>query len=643
VPRRLLALLLALLLAALGVQSVAAPAGAAGEADDEERTLLGYPVRAAAVVPNDPAYAQQWGPKKIGMEEAWADTSGSANTVIAVLDTGVKADGTYPDLNGRVLPGWDFVDNDSNPDDENDTGTVVGHGTMVSLIAVAPGNGAGMVGHCWQCRILPVRVLDAAGRGYTNVVADGIDWAVAQGADVINLSLTSDVSPPDLTAAVENAQSHGIPVVAAAGNFYDDPDTPEIETPDLTAPQYPAALPGVVSVAATDMNDAVYWWSFRGASWVRTAGPGCVFGNEECGTSFASPAIAGVLALGQAVAPCITDDRLTTALYDTSAPVTGGGVEHGRVDAAPFVKSILASEPATRLAGSSRIMTAVSVSRRAYVSAPAVVLARADNYADALAAAPLAAKVNGPVLLTPQSGLDRNVASEIERLGATDVWLAGGEAALGPGVVSDLNGEGFTDGHIHRRFGGDRYATAAAIGQEVGGSTVYIASSLSFADGVAVSGLAAYTQSPILLVRPDVAPQATLDALDALDPAAVHLVGGVNVISEPVKQQLEAATSLTIDRISGDTRYDTSEAVGVLAREAGLDPKNVWVATGVNWPDALAAGPAAAKNGGVLLLADASAAMIKDWIATESTTSVKVAGGQAAVSDATVCSVEALL
>jgi putative cell wall-binding protein len=415
---------------------------------------------------------------------------------------------------------------------------------------------------------------------------------------------------------------------------------------DLTVEQYPAAIPGVISVAASDKNSAIYPWSYRGSSWVDVSAPGCIFDDEEiCGTSFAAPAVAGVLAMGSAVAPCISGDVLEDALFATAETFVDYPVAYGRVDGEAFLDGVMSTEPAIRLSGLDRISTAISIARRAFApgSAPAVVLARSDSYADALAAAPLAAKVGGPVLLTPKGFLAASVASEISELGASDVWLAGGEAALSQGVVDDLTEMGFSQWQIHRRSGANRYETAAEIGMEVGGDTVFIVSGGSFPDGVAASNIAAHTQSPILLVGRDFVPTATLDALDALDPTSVYVVGGTSVISDAVKQQLETATSLTIERKGGATRYATSEALAEMAVTAGLDATQVWVATGANFPDALATGPAAAEAGGVLLLADSSAAMARSWIAAKGSTTVDVAGGPLNVSDGTMCTMAGLL
>ncbi|HEX6459580.1 MAG TPA: S8 family serine peptidase [Thermoleophilaceae bacterium] len=152
----------------------------------------------------------------IHADEAHAVTIG-AGAKVAVVDTGIDA--AHPDLAGRVGPGWDFVDGDGTPQDGN------GHGTHVSgIIAADANNGIGVDSVAPGATIMPVRVLDSSGSGADSTVAQGIDWATAHGADVINLSLggsvpTSGLGIPDaIGAAVQRAVNAGVVVVAAAGN-----------------------------------------------------------------------------------------------------------------------------------------------------------------------------------------------------------------------------------------------------------------------------------------------------------------------------------------------------------------------------------------------------------------------------------------
>jgi subtilisin family serine protease len=167
--------------------------------------------------PGDPLRSHQWGLDLIHADPAHAVTTGAGATV-AVVDTGIDA--AHPDLAGRILPGYDFVDNDATPQDGN------GHGTHVSgIIAADADNGIGVDSVAPGAKILPVRVLDSGGSGSDATVAQGIDWAASHGADVINLSLGGTVpTPPGLglpdpvADAVQRAVNRGIVVVAAAGN-----------------------------------------------------------------------------------------------------------------------------------------------------------------------------------------------------------------------------------------------------------------------------------------------------------------------------------------------------------------------------------------------------------------------------------------
>lgn len=165
----------------------------------------------------DPLRSHQWGLDLIHADPAHPVTTGTGATV-AVVDTGIDA--AHPDLAGRILPGYDFVSGDSTPQDGN------GHGTHVSgIIAADADNGIGVDSVAPGASILPVRVLDDSGSGDDATVAQGIDWATAHGANVINLSLGGSVpTPPGLglpdpvADAVQRAVNAGVVVVAAAGN-----------------------------------------------------------------------------------------------------------------------------------------------------------------------------------------------------------------------------------------------------------------------------------------------------------------------------------------------------------------------------------------------------------------------------------------
>jgi subtilisin family serine protease len=279
-------------------------------------------------VPNDPGWNAQWGLRAVGFPRAWDTTRGSEKIVVAVLDTGV--DGSHPDLQGALAPGFDFVNLDTDPSDDH------GHGTATAGIVAARGNNAiGLAGACWACVVLPVKVLDADGMGNTAAIAAGIIWATDRGARVINLSLGAPGTTDVLSEAVRYAASRGVVVVAAAGNS------------GSAIPFYPAAEPSVLAVAATNESDRLYTWSNHGA-WVQVAAPGCNVAPwpgatyiELCGTSAAAPLVSGLAALIRAQRPQATSQNTVDAIEKAVLQIPAE-VRHGRVDAAGAVGQIVA-------------------------------------------------------------------------------------------------------------------------------------------------------------------------------------------------------------------------------------------------------------------------------------------------------------
>jgi subtilisin family serine protease len=282
-----------------------------------------YVERDAAVrsfaTPNDTLWGEQWGPLMVDGPEAWNAATGSPGIVVAVLDTGI--DGTHPDLQSSLVPGYDFVNGDSDASDDQ------GHGTAsAGIIAARTNNGRGQAGICWRCSLMPVKVLDANGSGSTSVVAAGIVWAVDHGARVISLSLGGEDSTQTLSDAVAYAVGKGVILVASAGNSGNS---------NLN---YPAAYEGVIAVAGTTATDELYSWSNFGP-WVHVAAPGCnvaAYLNGEyvnfCGTSSAGPIVAGIAALALSAKPAASRAEIENALTLSVAPL-GTAVRHGRVSA----------------------------------------------------------------------------------------------------------------------------------------------------------------------------------------------------------------------------------------------------------------------------------------------------------------------
>jgi thermitase len=292
--------------------------GAFSDVEEDVRTE-------AAGIPDDPLFSWEWPAVRINTVESWSVTLGSPGMPVAVVDSGVDA--SHPDLQGQVLPGYDFVNDDDDPSDDN------GHGTaMAGIIAARADNGIGIAGIAPASQVLPVKVLDANGSGYYSTLAEGILWAVDHGAKVISLSLTGPAPSSALQSAIDYARAHEVIVVAAAGNNAN------------STPTYPAAYEGVVAVAASDYNDQRAWFSSYG-SWVSLAAPGMgvmstKLGGDYGGVSGTSPATAlasGAFALLLSADPSLSATDAVTRMTANAVDLGTQGWDpyfgFGRIDA----------------------------------------------------------------------------------------------------------------------------------------------------------------------------------------------------------------------------------------------------------------------------------------------------------------------
>ncbi|EMY34119.1 peptidase S8/S53 subtilisin kexin sedolisin [Arthrobacter crystallopoietes BAB-32] len=265
--------------------------------------------------------------------DAWKVTTGGGIKV-AVLDSGIASDN--PDITPKVVARANFSNGVAGEDN-------YGHGTHVAGIVAAAHNTEGVAGVCPDCTILDGKVLNDSGVSSTSGIANALNWAVNNGAKVINMSIGQRTSSRTLETAVNNAWNKGAVLVAAAGNT------------GSQSKIYPAAYPNVIAVAATDNNDAKASFSTYGAKWVDVAAPGVnvysTFPNHDFvlakqynrswgydvgnGTSMSSPIVAGAAALAWSSHPGATNTSVRANVESTAEKISGTGAHwaHGRVNA----------------------------------------------------------------------------------------------------------------------------------------------------------------------------------------------------------------------------------------------------------------------------------------------------------------------
>lgn len=326
-------------------------------------------------------------------------------------------------------------------------------------------------------------------------------------------------------------------------------------------------------------------------------------------------------------------------LSNRAAPVAGSGAASCQPEGNPSVG------PVWRAAGENRIATAIEASRWYWKTVGTAVIAAANNFPDALSAGALAAANDAPILLTGSAELHSAVARRLSELGVTTALVLGGTAALSSEVDRGLTRQGI---RVDRIAGANRYETAALSARRVGaaaGEVVLVAGGHSDAarawpDAVAAGALAATPQRlPTLLTAQHTLPAATSAALRALGAHTVWIVGDATAVSQTVANQV-SGMGMRVQRLQGTDRYGTSVAVAREARSRFPSAQTPLVlASGADYPDALAASAVAARRGAPVLLVPPcgleQAAATKSYLqqARADYTEAVILGGTEAVSE----------
>ena len=640
-----------------------------------DTALRGVAFDAPAVIsthtggPTDAAWPAQESLREARIDHAWTTTTGD-DRLIAILDTGVAP---TEEIDSKLVDGYDVVGGDTVPED------VHGHGTMMATVAAAEtDDGDGLAGVCWDCRILPVKVLGDDGQGNFSDILQGLDRALDRGADVVSMSLggtLSDSQAHDLLeagfgAAIERARQSDVPLVAAAGNAGVDHRT------------YPAAWDGVVAVGGASGLQRADEGDGQGSNhgeWVDVAAPWRnVAANHEgallytWGTSPATALTAGVVALMQSAAVDGVDERDVLGLLgQTARPV--GWVRTGVLDAeaavqaaaetgtsppapptpsprpeppspqpppdpapppgdvapAPVVPApvIIAPGP-NRLAGSDRWLTGEQIARTYPSPAEVVYLATGRDFPDALSASASAGGGGAPVLLTEPRRLPVATRRQLERLRPAAVVIVGSATVVSSDVEETVRQ--LTGAQVRRVAGADRYQTSAAVALDATDGpvdVVHVASGGNYPDALAGGAAAARLRGPVLLTAHDRVPAVIADALRRLRPGRVVVLGSAAAVSDRVVDDLRALTGASVRRVAGTNRYRTAAAVTAATFDHA---ERVYLAFGGGFADALGGAAAAGRDGAPLLLAPAGSLprVVRDELVRLDVREVVVLGGR---------------
>lgn len=331
------------------------------------------------------------------------------------------------------------------------------------------------------------------------------------------------------------------------------------------------------------------------------------------------------------------DSTVTVTLADGTADPGDGGTPPADGGSEPAPAPV-PDEPGTkRLSGNDRYSTAAAIVQDSFPAGPVpvVFIATGEAFADALAGGPAADALGGPVLPVAKAGIPAPILSELDRLDPARIVILGGPGAVSDAIAAQL--QSYTTGTVTRAAGVNRYDTAAKVAQEfftAPAPQVLIATGLGYADALAGGAVGALTDSPVLLVAPNSLPPETAAALRALQPGDIAVLGGPNAVSDAVLEQLGSFTAGGVNRLSGTSRYETAARVAQIFWPATTDV--VYLASGLNFPDALAGVPAAGRDGAPLLLVDPQCmpAATRAELDRLQPSTIVVLGGPGAVSDA---------
>ncbi|MBP3952633.1 S8 family serine peptidase [Bacillus suaedae] len=575
-----------------------------------------------------------WGINRIHAPFAWNANFTGKGVRVAVIDTGI--DTRHEDL--QIVGGISTVHYTDSYHDDN------GHGTHVAGILAALHNGNGIRGVAPDVDLFAVKSLDADGSGSLSSIIHALEWSISNNMDIINLSIGMTNHSNSLKLMVDRAYEQGILLVGSAGNN----GTANIDNYTVN---YPAKYDSVIAVGATDTDNERGRFSTQANAYSATgpaleiSAPGIgIYSTylnngyqNMSGTSMSAPFVSGALAVLKEKHPTFTNtqlrSRLTENVKDLGEPNRDVIFGHGLVRIPEeYVRKTV------EIFGANRYLTGIEVSRRGWPEgSDVVVLGRGDQPIDALTSSVLASKFQSPLLLTRPDRLLNDLLLELNRLQPSKIYLAGGDTAISPEIEKNLRQQGYP---IQRIRGRSRFDTAVKIASEVGTTNeVFLTTANEQSpDALSIAPYAGMMQIPILLTARDHLSSEVVSYFHHNEIRKVTIIGGTQVISEKIRDQLRQLGVTSIEGISGESRFSTSIEV-VKRFEKDFDFSNVSFASGRSFIDALPASPYSSSQRSPIILTDTNhlPKEVQTWMNEQnlSRTTFTILGGTHAITENT--------
>ncbi|UXH43238.1 S8 family serine peptidase [Rossellomorea vietnamensis] len=563
---------------------------------DIESAEVDQLVYTQALPPNDTYFEKQSRDFEVmKVVEAWEQYEPEEEVTVAIVDSGI--DLKHPELRSRLIEGKNFIHEDEPPMDST------GHGTHVAgLVGAVTNNKMGIASAAKNVKLMPVKVFEGK-TTYMSTVIQGIRYSVDHGADIINLSLGSYNNMDALEDAIDYAVDKGVLVVGAAGNDNDH------------AVLYPATYADVLAVGSIDSAKGTKSAFSNYGETIDVSAPGTnifstwMSGYETLdGTSMSTAIVSSVSSMVKQQYPFLTGLQVKDVMENSATPLPqiellGKGLINAE-EALNYVKT------KNRIYGQTSVETAVNISQNGWPSLKEkelkmdgetlngsfVILASGNSFPDSLAASPLGAYLDSPILLTKNGKLSESVKEELKRLNPTHVLMMGGQNAISSGVENEVKN---LEIDTRRIYGLDRYETAVAINELIPytSNKAFVVSGQNYPDALSIASYSGRLQYPVLFVQKENIPLTVRSYMEENDISKTYVIGGQGIISSKVEDNLPGHF-----RIYGLDRYETNMKVHQTFASKGAE--SLYFATGKKFPDALSISPLASRTDSPIVLVD---------------------------------------